>query len=777
MTSRDSPDGTARPPRTTTDAPSSGRGASRRESTLRSRLAALRVVLVALAVVLSLFGGAVAGPAAAAVADDDGAAAGGEATAGDIVTPALESGASEAVSREISGGFSRDMFTGTAGDPVEIRHVADASGDDTAYMLVGGNRLTDSGGTVGFVDVLKVTGSSTVINTRLMGTDESNVDSCANVTCDLTFKNNDGEVIAENLSALHNERSIATGAAGLARPLAPERYRLAVTNGTFIVRDNGAVDPVKVAAESDLVLRSPTFHDEVEVFTTADGDVIADGEGDDTETLADLRTYGTDRTAVTKGDRVVLGFESTGIWGALSHFAASEGPLESDTSMNHTALERLLTAEEGVSLEIRQTNPGRNDRAATFDLSDADADDVRVFLADGTELERGEVDRAPSRFYLAIDTSDGGPFTDDPEPGDEYAVEFALEGTEGERYAFDGGGPPAAFDPAPASDDRVGEQYPYHGIDDGRVSAEATFSIKERFLRYDHVTDDRTILVEAGNGTITGTTSILPSAELSATVVRDTDDAPNRTESELTVANESFSVDSGLAGVAPGTRASYRLYRGQSLQDSRPVLVVENATSPAKLWFRNETTTTNLTVTRGESLANLSAAIQNVGQLENREQLTLDVDDGEIVEERYVTVGPQRTKNETFAETAVDLEPGEYEYTLAIDGDSVNGTLNVRADPAVTRLDESGSSGESDSSGDVSTDESGESDADTGEETGEAADDGGEETGATSGAPGDGGETPDEEGPATFLPFGIGTRETFGGTVLVGATYLLGHWV
>jgi len=765
MTSRASPDGTARPSRTTTDAPSSGRGASRRESTFRSRLAALRVVLVALAVVLSLFGGAVAGPAAAAVAEDD-AAAGGETTGGDIVTPAVESGAGEGVSREISGGFSRDMFTGTAGDPIEIRHVADSSGDDTAYMLVGGNRLTDSGGTVGFVDVLKVTGSSTVINTRFIGTGVSNVDSCAKVECNLTFKNDNGQVIAESLSELQAERPIATGAGGLIRPIAPERYRLAITNGTFIARDNGAIDPIKVAAESDLVLRSPTFHDDIEVFTTADADVIADGEEDDTETLADLRTYGTDRTAVTKGDRVVLGFESTGIWGALWYLSGSETPLEKGTTLNNSVLMQLLEEGEGVSLEIRQTNPGRNEQATTLDLANADADDVTVFLAEGTELKRGDVDQGPSRFYLAIDTSDGGPFTDDLEPGDEYTVEFALEGTEGEQYTF-----------SAAGDDQSPEQYPYHGIDDGRVSAEATFSIKERFLRYDHVTDDRTILVEADNGSITGTTSILPSAELSATVVRDTDGGPNRTDTELAVANGSFSLDSGLAGAAPGTRASYRLYRGQSLQDSRPVLVVENATSPAKLWFRNETTTTNLTVTRGESLANLSAAIQNVGQLENREQLTLDVDDGEIVEERYVTVGPQRTKNETFAETAVDLEPGEYEYTLAIDGDSVNGTLNVRADPAVTRLDESGSPGESGSSGDASTDESGESDADTGGETGETANDGGEGTGATSETPGDGGETPDEEAPATFLPFGIGTRETFGGTVLVGATYLLGHWV
>jgi len=173
----------------------------------------------------------------------------------------------------------------------------------------------------------------------------------------------------------------------------------------------------------------------------------------------------------------------------------------------------------------------------------------------------------------------------------------------------------------------VSEQYPYHESADGRVSTEASFSVSERYLRYEHVTADRDLLIEAGNESITGTTSILPATELSATIVRDGDEGPSRTESELTIDRGNFSVDSGLADAAPGTKASYRLYRGQSLQDSRTVLVVSDAGDPARLRLTNGTTT-NLTVTRGESLSNLSATVQNIGQLQSRERLSLDIDDG-----------------------------------------------------------------------------------------------------------------------------------------------------
>jgi len=36
--------------------------------------------------------------------------------------------------------------------------------------------------------------------------------------------------------------------------------------------------------------------------------------------------------------------------------------------------------------------------------------------------------------------------------------------------------------------------------------------------------------------------------------------------------------------------------------------------------------------------------VQNIGQLQSRERLSLDIDDGTIVEERHVTVGPEASK-------------------------------------------------------------------------------------------------------------------------------------
>ncbi|PAU83806.1 hypothetical protein CK500_09150 [Halorubrum salipaludis] len=728
-------------------------------------------MFVALAVLLSFLGAGATGPAAATLAGGDATGIGDPASAGgDEVSPAIATESDGVVSREIDGSFVRPTYTGTAGDPVEIRY---SNVDDSAYLLIGGNRLTDSGETVGFVDVVRVSGTgSTTINTRLLGTNQSNVESCGapDVDCDLRFENEDGDVIAKNLSELPG----ATGAGGLARPLVPQRYRLAITNGTFVVRDSGAVDPFEVSSESDLVLRKPTFNDSVEAFTTADSEVTTDGEGG-TESLGALRDNGLDRAAVTKGDRVVLGFESTGIWGALSHFAErrSGESIESGTQINHTALAALLEAEEGVSLRVRQTNPGRNERAAELDLANADPDDVSLYLAEAESLERGDSDRAPGRFYLVIDTSDGGPFTDDPEPGDEFAVEFALEGTEGDQYGFrDGEGAPDAFEPKSIADDRLSEQYPYHESADGRVSAEASFSVRERYLRYDHATADGDLLVEADNGTIAGTTSILPVTDLSATIVRDDDGSPSRTESELAIADGNFSVDSGLTNVTPGTRATYRLYRGQSLQDSRTIVVVDDAENPARLRLGAETTT-NLTVTRGDSLSNLSATVRNVGQLRTRERLSLDVADGEIVEERHVTVDPGAPNEETFGEIDADLEPGEYPYVLAIDGQRVEGTLTVEADPSVTRVDEPGAEEEGSAAADGAAGD-GESDEGDGEASGDESDDGGSEGGPSETGGDD--EAPDGE-PATLLPFGIGTRETFGGTVLVGATYLLGHWV
>jgi hypothetical protein len=123
----------------------------------------------------------------------------------------------------------------------------------------------------------------------------------------------------------------------------------------------------------------------------------------------------------------------------------------------------------------------------------------------------------------------------------------------------------------------------------------------------------------------------------------------------------------------------------------------------------------------------------------------------------------------------------------------------VEADPATTTIDDDGNgtdassgngtdasggngtdTGDGDATG--STDESAdgnETDTADGDETDDSA---GSETDATdNGTDADGptNDAPSDEQPGSpgLLPLPFGTREALGGTVLVGAVHLLGHWV
>jgi len=532
-------------------------------------------------------------------------------------------------------------------------------------------------------------------------------------------------------------------------------------------------------------LEKPTFHDEIEVFTTADPDDHDDIDGDGAESLGALESNGLDRSVVTEGDRVVLGFESSGIWGALSHFAEERdaGPVRPGEEIDHAVLGDLLDVDEGVSLRVRQTNPGRNERRSEVDLTDPEADGISLLLADATEVETGDNGPTAGRFYLVLETGPDGPFTETPEPGDEFAVEFALEGTEGEQYRFDtdgnANGPPGAFEPMSANDDDVPEQFPYWESSDGRVSADASFTIQERFLRYDHVTDDGDLLVEAGDGALTGTTSILPLTELSADFVDDTGE-PIRTQSPLEIDDGEFSIAGGFDGASPGTQLNYELYDGSSLKDARNVIVVDDTDDPDRLAIADAPA--NVTVAEDGNLSALEVGVRNAGGLEGDATLTLDVDDGNLTDSHDLTVASNESIRVGFSSVSTTLGPGEYPFMLALDDDERNGTLIVEEDPAKTTISADSEEGDGDSEDDESTEdaeEDGDSDDSEDDESAEDAEgdddpEGSDDAGAED-AEDD--EQPSDDSPATLLPFGIGTREAFGGTVLVGATYLLGHWV
>ncbi|WP_281195135.1 BGTF surface domain-containing protein [Halorubrum sp. F4] len=761
----------------------------------------------------------------------------GAATASVTTAPAGDAPAA------VNASFGSDTYTTTAGDLAELTVNIEEGG--TKYLLVGGNRLTDPNAPVGFVDVIEVNGEGSVtvaLNTRTAGTgvdyvsvtsEEGSATSCAVSGCSLDFVDEDGEPVASSLAGLPS----STGADGPVRPLVPQRYRLSlVDNATFTVDGDGTVAPAGESERSKLVLTEPERRvaEEVEVFTTMPGG------SDGGEAVGSLRSDGLDRSAVTKGDRLVIGVEAAGIWGAFSHLAAERdaGPVEAGENATGAVLGDLLTEEGGVHLRIEQTNPRRNN--APTRIGPDQLEDATLIFESASELESAPDDPTAGRLYLVIDTSDGNAIGDRLDPGEEYRVEFGLDGTDGERYRF--ADDPAAVDAdapfaaASVGDDGTPEQFPYLSTDETGVTVNATFSVSERYLRYDHVTDDGEVLVD-GSG-VTGTTTLLPANELTATFAYDGGETPRASESTVRIDDDgTFSVDPGIGEAQPGDRLTFDLYAGSGPYDSRTAIVVSDAADPDRLRLANEPI--ELNVTRGDTLSELSVTVRNAGAVEGRESLSLDVAGGELYEERYVTVAPDEPKNETFNGTTVDLDPGTYSYTLAIDGDETTGTLTVEPDPAVTQIDDGtddggtdgddggtdgddggtnddGSDGSGDDAGETGNGVEGANETETTNGTGVANGTEPDDTGAGTetepengtdgendaetangtgtgsvGEPGNGtdagnGSAPngsdgdDPETPAASATPGlvpVGTREAFGGTVVVGATYLLGHWV
>lgn len=691
---------------------------------------------------------------------------------------ALDTGQAGGAPASVNGSFSRDLYTTTTGDPAEVAVIADG---EPTYLLVGGNRLSDPNVPVGYTDVIRIEGDGRVdltLNTRLAGTgkeyvstpddSDATVTSCAIDDCssELTFMDEDGDKLEMG------DLPTATGAGGLVRPLAPQRYRLAIVeNATFTVDSDGAVAPAAASERSNLRIVGSEDHlgESVEVFTTMSGEAGGDTAID---SVSALRSDGLERDAVTKGDRLVIGVEAAGVWGALSHLADERGEtVEPGENATGAVLGDLLDVEEGVSLRIEQTNPGQN-RAPTRIGADALGNATLLFES-AEEFETAPNDPSPGRLYLVIDTSDDNGIGARLDPGDEYRVTFELHGERGSRYQFasdsDDIDADAPFAAASVDDDGVPEQFPFLSADDDGVSATTTVAISERYLRYDNTLNDGRILVDGD--AISGTTTLLPATDLHGEFAYDGGETPQLSDADVSIDDGgNFTVDPGVADVPLGGQVTFDLYADDVLYDSRTLVVVDDIENPNRL--RLENATTNVTVTRGESLDDLSTTVRNVGAVDARDSLSLDVDDGAIVEERRVRVSPDASHNETFADLDIELDPGEYPYTLTVEDDEVSGVLNVVADPAVTQIDDD--DGAADEGDDADGDADAADDVSMPDEPETNESDGATDTDAT---PTDD-ESPDEDQSGTtpaLLP--VGTREAFGGTVLVGATYLLGHWV
>jgi hypothetical protein len=226
------------------------------------------------------------------------------------------------------------------------------------------------------------------------------------------------------------------------------------------------------------------------------------------------------------------------------------------------------------------------------------------------------------------------------------------------------------------------------------------------------------------------------------------------------------------------------------------VIVVDDTDDPDRLTI--DGVPENATVAEGGNLSALGIDVRNAGGLEGEGTLALNVDDGNLTTTRELTLSSNQSRTVGFPSATIRLDPGEYPFNVTLDGDQRNGTLIVAENPARTTIDdddvddgggntsgsENSSSTEDDNENPTSTDENTtDTDTDTnptdaGENSTASDSAGAANSDRNSSDPADdsGGQDGEIE-PAIFPPFGIGTRETFVGTILVGAIHILGHWV
>ena len=638
---------------------------------------------------------------------------------------------------DVDAEFSQDTYETEAGNIVEV----DLSLENTneAYIMIGGDRFGEDRAPTNYFDILHVEGDTTIrINTRLLGTnvrsEEAYAAESGQVTSYLQNPGHEGfdDVTFEGgVSDLQGFRWV-NGVSPLSRPLQPERFRLvAGAWGSVVVRDDGVPDFERPLDRSNLRITETDGFGNVTTYVAPEGRASEyEGESE----LGELESSLTQRRTVAKGDRLVFEIEADGLTGLISWLDKRLGD-EEDIEIDHETLETLLEFPDGFMLEAEQTNPNPNtgERAAKFDLDGATDGDL--YMVHEPMAQNGS-QFVIDRYYLVIDTRDSGPFDRDIRPGDEYRFRFGYAAT-GETDWFE------TVDHAGVDANDAAPHFPYYDADRETRPETRLVTVEERSVKYNQ-TDSRgrPVIRVTADGTLSGRTNLAPGTEISIQLVAD-----NRTEPIRAMINEveldedgRFSVAGDFSEFGRDDEIDVEFYVDEQLLDKRPAVPVAPDTELVD--YRIVEHTEAATVTRGVTPANVSATVENAGYVPDSQTVTLSVD-GQTVDDRTLELDEGESATVEFDES-IDLEPGEYTYTIATDDDEVTGQLTVEGD-----------GNETDTGGDGNS------------TAGTNSDDDGDDEGSPLG---------NLLGPLGSLAGAVGTRHAIGGAVVVGGAHVLGYW-
>jgi len=649
---------------------------------------------------------------------------------------------SNAINPEAVGELAPPVYT-PAGDFVDI-----STGGE--YMLIGGSTEGDESNQQQYLDVLRVNGGSTTLNTRLIGTNVSSeqaygtgVTSYAHSIgadsepqgefADVSFEDKNGNEIASTLAEFRSEVGISSRSA----PLQADRYGLvAGANGRIIIREDGETGFRRPVGRSNFVLTQNQELGEITTYVAPPGDVEPGGVPSDA----------VESDFVAKGERVYITVPAVGMWGAL----LEDGPNEELTAER---IETLLQREEGVHMDLSISRYGSpNSRDATLQFEEGN--DLEVSVDDTVgDWESDTLGDPPNfgGFTIGIDTRGSEPFTNQPQDGDVLTFEIEYQSPEGERfryqdYSISDGEQPPPFDPGVEPDDGV-EHFPYFGPSDTTISSNASFEYQDLSIRYDRTRPNGDLIVAAqSDAVILGSTTMAPGSPATIEIIANEQNPEPITINDVTVDDDRrFSTTADFSSLEPGDEAEIEFYAqnrqlDNRIVDQRTVRVVDDIENPAR--FEIESLPQNVTLQQRESLAEIETTITNTGSIVGQQLINFTID-GEPVREETIILEDGQSETLGLSGQFVTLPVGTYEYTVRTDNDEQTGQLTVTPPDSGTTITSA--------------------DSDT----------------ATSGSPLGENELPsddtsDEGG--FFGLLGIRSRDVAVATAVTGAVHVLGYW-
>lgn len=631
-----------------------------------------------------------------------------DSTAEDTATVSFEGDEAEA-------DFEQPLYTRAAGDIARFTVELD-SAEQTWVQL----RDTDSA----FVDVLYLEdddddGTVTFYaNTRLMGTDHSQLSGIGAGDADVVYHSNDDTV----QSHIHHET--IPGGSGtevsdatfydaervnssnevtfnqyiqsvngdtptdqLSRPLATTTYELVLNrDGRFTIEDGeAAVD--RPLGESELDLVQPTLRE-------SDPYVAPAGDADGQRSIAELESNLTSSETATIGDRMILRYNTTGIAGALAAIDYAENGNSIDRGLSEgygvDTFYELTVDHDGTDWEGEGVNFSLlgdrrlNVPSDRLDLDDGGDEDAYVLI----DQQTGEGD--PGNLYTVIDTGSEA-YENSITDGQEYRASLTYV-ADGSQFRFSGTGPQGG-----AGGDVTSPAFPYYrSAFRENVTERATIAFESTAVTFDAVEDETVTLEPAPNGTVSGETNLAPGTELTVGVrlgppsgtLPDEDPSFLAEQAVMVDADGTFDATLDLSSRTVGESATVRVERDQTTIASSDAEFADIG-AVRRPYFETELSAP-ATAQRNESV-NITGTVTNTGETAGTADVRIVVDGTAVVrglfdlesgESRQITHSVQM--GQTDIDVGVESQDTSQTATVTYESDTAVSTQTPTRTPGQT---------------------------------------------------------------------------------------------